>query len=349
MKNFIKTAHHSDHALEIIFSSLRWLFLVIAIAVFLFQYSQDPNPTKGLFFIGLVLFGILYMGISEFYLRVSEEGSQLYTIMTKGGPFFDFIAFSALVPLTGGIDSPLIPVSYLIILHITVYWKLYGGLLSAISFAAVYTIMFFVEKGSALTSALFVEFACTVLFLLLIGSLGGLIVSRERKLYIDKNALTEAANRDYLTDLLNYRAFQQTLIDQQSSCQEFYLVLADIDHFKPVNDTYGHVIGDKVLRRIAALIASIVPKHRGKVFRYGGEEFAILLDGLSDEEVQALLMEVKESIASQSFHYDEQTFSITLSFGVSKCSGESCEEFVKKVDKLLYQAKAEGRNRIVFS
>lgn len=72
-------------------------------------------------FIFLVIFGFLYMGISDYYLHKSPLGARVYTLMTKGGPFFDLIAFSALVPLTGGIESPLFPLAYLIILHVTVY------------------------------------------------------------------------------------------------------------------------------------------------------------------------------------------------------------------------------------
>ncbi|MBU9722812.1 MULTISPECIES: GGDEF domain-containing protein [Bacillaceae] len=347
MRTLLRNAYQSDHALEIIFSSLRWFFLVLAISVFYVQYRESPDTFLLYLFLALVIFGFIYMGVSDYYLHRSPEGSRMYTYMTKGGPFFDFIAFSALVPLTGGIDSPLIPLAYLIILHVAVYWKFIGGMLSACLFILLYSIIFFIQIDGLGMSNL-INYASQVVFLFLMGCLGGIIVSRERKHHSEKNLLVETANRDYITNLLNHRSFQEHLRNDLEKEASFYLTLADIDKFKLINDQYGHVTGDKVLRKIGVIMNAIVTEKQGKVFRYGGEEFAIILYSDDHDEVNKLLMEIKETVANHVFTYEGEAFSLTMSFGSSQQNGEKPDRLVDKVDKLLYEAKSRGRDQIVY-
>jgi diguanylate cyclase len=349
MKHFLKTAYLSDHALEVIFSSLRWFFLLMSLCVFSYQYMHNPVAIKLNLFLFLVFFGILYMGISDYYLHRSPEGSRIYTIMTKGGPCFDIIAFSALIPLTGGFQSPLFPVAYLIILHVTVYWRFIGGFITAFLFIFIYSIIFFMQVGDVLSSNHLITYGSQVLFLLMIGGLGGIIVSRERKHHSDKNVLAEAASRDYLTNLLNHRSFQEDLRKEIENGTDFYLVLTDIDKFKSVNDQFGHVLGDQVLLQIGVIMSSIIPEKLGKVFRYGGEEFAIILYTNKHHVVNKLLVEIKQTIAQHVFYSKEKAFSVTMSFGSCKQNGEMSTQLVEKVDKLLYEAKDRGRNQIVYS
>ena len=349
MKQLLKNAYLSYHALEILFSSLRWVFLIFSIVVFSVQYIENPDPLKLNLFIALVVFGFIYMAVSDYYLHKSPEGSQMYTFMTKGGPFFDFIAFSALIPLTGGIESPLLPVAYLILLHVAVYWRLVGGFIAAALFIALYSIIFFAQVLDPIAIENIVTYFSQVLFLFLVGSLGGIIVSRERKQYTEKNELAEVANRDYLTKLLNHRSFQENLRNDLENDSDFYLVLTDIDKFKSINDQYGHVTGDKVLCQIGKIISSIIPVKQGKVFRYGGEEFAIILHTLDQKVVDEILVEIKQSVADHTFFCYGKPFSVTMSFGSCKQNGEKPDQLVEKVDKLLYEAKNRGRNQIVYS
>lgn len=348
MKSFLKAAYQSDHALEIIFSSLRWFFLVWSVVVFLVQNVENSAHLKLILFISLVIFGFIYMGISEYYLHKSPEGSTIYVLMTKGGPLFDFIAFAALVPLTGGIESPLFPLAYLIILHIAVYWRFTGGIIAAVVFSLIYSITFFMQISDHHSLDNITIYLSQLFFLVLVGGLGGLIVARERKHYSEKNLLVEVASRDYLTNLLNHRSFQDHIRRDLETGLDFYLALTDIDKFKSINDKYGHVTGDKVLRQIGAIIASIIPTNQGKVFRYGGEEFALILYTNKYDEVNNLLVEIKQSISSHVFYYEEETFSVTMSFGSCEQNGENPNQLVEKVDKLLYEAKGRGRNQIVY-
>lgn len=348
MRPFLKGVDQSDHLLEVIFSSLRWFFLVLSIVVFTVQYIEDPIPIKLNLFIFLVIFGLIYMGVSDYYLHKSPKGSKMYSLMTKGGPFFDYIAFSALVPLTGGIESPLLPLSYLIILHISVYWRLVGGVIAAVLFILVYSLIFFSHFLGNLTLSSFFVYFSQVIFILLVGFLGGIIVSRERKQHSEKNMLVEAVNRDYLTNLLNHRSFQECLRRDLDRGIDFYLALSDIDNFKLVNDKYGHVTGDKVLHQIGEIMNSIIPVKLGKVFRYGGEEFSVIIYSQNQDEVNNLLVAIKEAIEKCIFHCEGEAFFVTMSFGCCKQVGENPDRLVQKVDKLLYEAKDSGKNRIVY-
>lgn len=349
MKALLDRAYRSHHALEVIFSSLRWFFLVLSIGVFSVQYVENPNEDKLFFFIVLVVFGFIYMGVSDYYLHKTPEGSKMYTLMTKCGPFFDFIAFSALIPLTGGLKSPLFPLAYLIILHVAVYWRFLGGMIAAGCFTLVYSIIFFMQAQDATSIHSMIDFFSAVFFLLLIGGLGGIIVSRERKHQWENSILVEAANRDYLTTLANHRSFQECLRKDLEQGREFYLALTDIDKFKSINDKYGHVTGDRVLRQIGEILTTVLSDKQGKAFRYGGEEFALILYYQDENEVKELLDEIKEAVASHIFNDNGQAFSITMSFGSGKQNGERPDLLVEKVDKLLYIAKNGGRNRIVWA
>jgi diguanylate cyclase (GGDEF)-like protein len=349
MNAFLKNAYQSHHALEIIFSSLRWFFLVLSIVVFAIQTMDNPIQWKITLFVLLVIFGFLYMGISDYYLHKSPEGSRMYVMMTKGGPFFDFIAFSALVPLTGGLDSPLFPLAYLIILHVAVYWRFLGGMIAAGFFTLVYSVIFFVQAQEATSPHIMIHYVSAVLFLLLIGGLGGIIVSRERKHQWENSLLVEAANRDYLTNLANHRSFQECLRNDLLDQKSFYLALTDIDKFKSINDKYGHVTGDKVLRKIGEILTSVLSNKEGKAFRYGGEEFALILYYTEESDVKKVLDEMKRAVASHVFYDKGEAFTVTMSFGSAKQNGEQPNLLVEKVDKLLYAAKNGGRNRIVLA
>ena len=160
--------------------------------------------------------------------------------------------------------------------------------------------------------------------------------------------LTEART-DGLTGLANRKAFDQKMDECFAKWQQikhpFTLALIDIDHFKKVNDTYGHPAGDAVLKEISVRIRELTSQSM-LVARYGGEEFAIIFDG----EVQhaADVMEgLRQTIASKSIVAEGHTISITISSGVARImSDERIGKLVRRSDEALYSAKIGGRNRV---
>lgn len=158
----------------------------------------------------------------------------------------------------------------------------------------------------------------------------------------------ERALRDVLTQLPNREAYQQQLAQEYARWQRYArplsLVVCDIDHFKRINDEYGHLAGDKVLRIIAKGLAKRL-RETDFVARYGGEEFVLLLPETDAGQAELKINAMREAIALSPFHFKEQPVSITLSFGISEFyPGDEPAVVFERADQALYAAKQGGRN-----
>ena len=164
------------------------------------------------------------------------------------------------------------------------------------------------------------------------------------------------ATTDQLTGLFNRRYLKHRLereIDRADNRNlQFCVFMMDIDHFKDVNDTYGHPSGDQVLVELAARVKSFVGD-RGVACRYGGEEYVLILLNTDREEGIEKAEDLRGAIADFPFEFtsDGETIdrTITISIGVSSYPGDSAEMtgLINKADQALYLAKAQGRNRVV--
>jgi len=162
--------------------------------------------------------------------------------------------------------------------------------------------------------------------------------------------LSDYARRDSLTSLLNRRAFDTALSAQIAALAEgapgFALLMGDVDHFKRINDSRGHVEGDRVLRRVAQVLATEA-RASDAVFRYGGEEFALILVDAGAEAAVAVAERLRLAIAA-AFAAEGQGLAVTLSFGMAVCDAPVAPEaLLRAADAALYEAKARGRNRLV--
>lgn len=163
----------------------------------------------------------------------------------------------------------------------------------------------------------------------------------------------EEALADGLTGLANRRAFDRALSDCMARNAEDLpgpcLVIADIDHFKRVNDTYGHLFGDKVIRAVAQVLKAQAGG-RDTVARYGGEEFGIILPDTSLEAARKLAECIRATIERSRIKRtdNEATLAaVTLSLGVAaRRSGESISDLVRRADEALYASKNRGRNQV---
>ncbi len=157
--------------------------------------------------------------------------------------------------------------------------------------------------------------------------------------------------RDGLTGLLNRRAFERRLQEQWTRNRDgdhsCVLVILDLDHFKQVNDTYGHVTGDRVIGALAALMTANL-RQTDCVARYGGEEFALLLEGMSEEVALRIVGRLLEQFRSlEQAACDGRFLSSTFSAGLAMLgSQESPMAWLREADQALYAAKEAGRNRI---
>ncbi|MFL5303873.1 MAG: diguanylate cyclase [Polyangia bacterium] len=162
----------------------------------------------------------------------------------------------------------------------------------------------------------------------------------------------EQATTDGLTGLVNHRTFQERFSAMLGRADRrsfpVSLLLTDIDHFKKVNDTYGHPTGDEVLRRVAAILKASARKI-DITARYGGEEFAIVLEATDRAGARQLAERIRQEVAQQSFGSPKGNFQATLSIGVASYpdDGRDKAEIIARADQSLYAAKHGGRNRTV--
>lgn len=158
--------------------------------------------------------------------------------------------------------------------------------------------------------------------------------------------ISELAQKDRLTGLYNREKFDQELLktcDPDSQTTPTSLLLVDVDHFKKINDTYGHLKGDEVLKALAVKLSKIV-RCTDIVARWGGEEFAILLP----ETEKALALSLAERLRNEVNATLTAGISVSISIGlVSSSVATNSEMLLQKADNALYQAKAKGRNRVI--
>jgi diguanylate cyclase len=163
----------------------------------------------------------------------------------------------------------------------------------------------------------------------------------------------QMASTDGLTGLLNRRAFDQALsevIEHADASQSVCLALLDIDHFKRVNDTYGHTIGDNVIKFVASLMKKFAQAHH-HVARYGGEELAIIMPDTDQDRAVQIAENIRQTMeVSRLKRKDnsQQLDKITVSIGIAQLNkDDSSESLISRADKALYQAKEYGRNRVI--
>ncbi len=173
------------------------------------------------------------------------------------------------------------------------------------------------------------------------------VTSRAQR-YPDLKKLTD---RDSLTGLLNHTNILRALDREISAAArtETHVVMAmvDIDHFKKVNDTYGHAVGDQVILRVTHMIRNRL-RRVDHVGRYGGEEFAVVMPNTELDAAMTILEELRETCANMIYESDQGPFSVTFSAGVATFPAiQNSTDITQAADEALYKAKRGGRNQII--
>lgn len=171
---------------------------------------------------------------------------------------------------------------------------------------------------------------------------------------IEVRILTQQVQRDGMTGLFNHDHLQQQLEREIARNHRyrsgFSLLLIDIDHFKRVNDEYGHQLGDQVLKEVAAGMERVA-RSADLVARYGGEEFAIIMPESDPEGALQMAERLRSEVASQNHRVGSGRVAVTISIGVVSCpagvSSPDREEMIRLADVALYTSKREGRNRVI--
>jgi diguanylate cyclase (GGDEF)-like protein len=157
----------------------------------------------------------------------------------------------------------------------------------------------------------------------------------ELRLMVNRDRLTDVATRDGFFDRLEEKAAERGVS-----------LMIDIDHFKKVNDTYGHLAGDTVIRRVARLLRENCRKE-DTICRFGGEEFVIFLPGMSVDHGQIVAERLRRQVSEAVVMYGDAVIRVTVSIGVAeKTAQDSIDQVIQTADEALYRAKRDGRNRI---
>lgn len=166
--------------------------------------------------------------------------------------------------------------------------------------------------------------------------------------------LLEMAATDHLTGLLNrregFRRLSEEFARGERSGRPMCVMMLDIDHFKRINDTYGHLTGDLVLKKVALTLKKIV-RSSDIVCRFGGEEFLVVLPETTRDDAMGLAERFRRLIEDvKCLSDDQQTIRLTISIGVAERHGDDSDErVIDRADQALYKAKNNGRNRVELS
>lgn len=188
-------------------------------------------------------------------------------------------------------------------------------------------------------------------------TLANVLEKMRLRLRVREHELISLTITDALTSLYNRKHFNDVISNMAStsirSSTPLTLLLIDIDHFKKINDSYGHTVGDKCLIHVASIIKASLVRKTDYAFRYGGEEFAILLPHTDENGAIAFTEKLIGMIRSSPWKSKDKTVYITISVGISCCSEHlkkmDIESLINRADKALYDAKSSGRDQLKIS
>lgn len=176
------------------------------------------------------------------------------------------------------------------------------------------------------------------------------LVKKNEALVIAQERLRMLATNDELTQVFNRRHamtyLEKVFAELRRRPDDFVLVLADIDHFKSINDRYGHPAGDLVLRGFSKMLKEQL-RQVDTVARFGGEEFLIMLPKTKELEAKAIIQRLCDAVAAQPYKLQGQSVKVTSSFGLAYYQvGDTIEKLIERADQALYHAKKSGRNNV---
>lgn len=185
----------------------------------------------------------------------------------------------------------------------------------------------------------------------------GIICNLEKKSVNEINEeirkLNDNITKDELTGIYNKRYIDEKLPNDiyvnQAEGTPLSVVMVDIDFFKKVNDLYGHLAGDYILKEFAKIISKVIRKGQDWIARYGGEEFLIVLNNTDGHTAFYIAERMRRSIENRTFKFEGENIKLTASFGISFMNDyeKSVNDLIRKADQNLYKAKNRGRNKTV--
>jgi diguanylate cyclase (GGDEF)-like protein len=192
---------------------------------------------------------------------------------------------------------------------------------------------------------------CRAVFVCATVPMAGWIFFLAATLHRNRQVLENISRTDMLTGLVNRREFRDRL-DKEAKRQARHhrplsIVMFDLDHFKRINDTYGHPAGDKVLARFGQILRNLTRAPTDVAARFGGEEFVLMLPETDQAGARQVAEKIAIRLSREKFRVDGKSFNVTTSAGIAASVNGNTDEALKLADDLLYKAKQAGRNRII--
>lgn len=319
--------------------------LCIEQAVYGLLIAENNSELQTLYFVSAAVIGFLFVFSSVIPVLLKNKTSLVYSLLDILPLGIGMgIAYVRMISVSTSFFN--IPTVYLAILYGGSVIFLLSYLQSALLYGIILCISIF-SVGRIIPTDPSIPFAADFLINGAIAwavsavTYNRFLRTENQRLLIEvqNKQLTYISEHDWLTGLYNRRKLDRYLLNKDSFTSA---ILFDLDHFKTINDTYGHQKGDQVLKELADLAQSLVLPDE-VVGRWGGEEFLIL----THREGFAFAQSLREVIAAYQF---AKGITITASFGVAKCNQhQSVQALISTIDQNLYTAKLQGRNRVVYT
>lgn len=342
----------------VVFNRIFTFSLVVSLALYVFDIQASEN------LISQFLYGFSFIMVFFHFLLIEVIGQIIRrkTILTTDicSWLIHLVSISGVVVVTAATfctGNLFIASFYTIPLIISCFFSQKNIKTLAIS-ASLFLIAY--EYSGIATKKVFIsnivdkDYASVIISLTMFCMvvLSTIVVSSLRQASHKTTILQSLATTDMLTGLINRRYFDRRLAEEMARSKRhksrLSLALFDIDHFKSINDTYGHTIGDRILKELGELITQNT-RECDIPARYGGEEFALILPETTQIEAFDLLERLRQLIESHTFNRDGIPISVTVSIGIAQFDSEfSQNEFIDQADASLYKAKRTGRNKVVY-
>jgi diguanylate cyclase (GGDEF)-like protein len=342
-----------------------WIIVLCMLAAqFLFMLSSHSTETKSILihgkshlFIACNLMIVMAMVAAEIWLRTALHYHKQAVVVC--GFIVSYLMYFVLEPFVDGAQMTLMMPIMIALIYFDQRLLHYLGVFSTIFYSGIYFGLERTLLGKPLLEFLMVE-CVFIVFVLMAQAV--IIRARETREYLEQLTKSEQGlmveraisdkllKMDALTGLYNHKSFHEYLDSLLEQCESnglrLQLALFDIDNFKRVNDTYGHWVGDLVLKEVAAKVGGLIGLNDFAA-RYGGEEFAVIFTDKSFQEACAAVEEMRAGIAAMEHPYAGGK-PITVSIGFCDYQlGDGKEMLFRKTDHALYTAKRGGKNAVV--
>ncbi|MFN3362200.1 MAG: GGDEF domain-containing protein, partial [Pseudanabaenaceae cyanobacterium] len=313
----------------------------------LWDYYIDPQTASSTLFVrglaasfSLTIFALSFLPLLYKFTFLLAYSSALISHLAQA-----FI----LVSLNGGLLYGTTALTFFPLVLVTIPPTSRSTLsISALGFFVIPNGVMWLNKTDRflwLNANIFLLAICLLFYIL------GLLTDRARRQrFLLEKSLEKQANQDVLTGVANRRHFlelaQRELALAQRHHKSLSLLLVDIDHFKRINDNYGHPVGDQAIIALAELLLRVV-RHTDIVGRFGGEEFAVLLPETDRAGAECVAERLRQAVAEMVLPLGDAVIQYTVSVGVAVWQGRDMEHLIRQADDALYQAKHRGRNCVV--